>query len=372
MNGIEDFLRKPKYKALELQQISRTKKRNLFIAIILLVVVVVSLLLYTANNRSRNIVIDNLEIISISNIDRLERLDIWGNHSAIFLAVNETNRVLVAGGWSGISVWDLEIGRIVWDFDRESPDITDIAISPDGILLAACHGRITLLDMTNGANLRTLEHPSYMWSVAFAPNGVTLASGSENGRLALWDLTTGELLTTVTLPASTQRNPPAINPNRITSLAFSPDGVTLAIGRLDGVIYLWDVSTREITATFHDHTSIVEQIVFDSTGSRLVSASIDHFAIIRNLESGQQITLEHPDYVFSVSFSVDETMIASVSQDGFLRVWNLEDGTLLFERHTQDYWGMQNVEFMENQRLLLSTGMDGIRWWGVPSINDPD
>ena len=71
-------------------------------------------------------------------------------------------------------------------------------------------------------------------SVAFSPNGMLLASGSDNGTMKLWDVATRESI--ATLKGHTEY---------VRSVAFSPDGTLLASGSDDGTVKLWDVVTRE-------------------------------------------------------------------------------------------------------------------------------
>ena len=78
---------------------------------------------------------------------------------------------------------------------------------------------------------RTLKgHSHAVFSVAFSPNGKTLASAAGK-TIKLWDVTSGK--NTATLKGHT---------NLVFSVAFSPDGKTLASGSLDESIKLWDVA----------------------------------------------------------------------------------------------------------------------------------
>ena len=75
-------------------------------------------------------------------------------------------------------------------------------------------------------------HTSVVRSVAFSPDGKTLASGSWDDTIKLWDVATGK--ETRTLAGQTAY---------VLSVAFSPDGKTLASGSEDDTIKLWDVAT---------------------------------------------------------------------------------------------------------------------------------
>jgi WD40 repeat protein len=73
-------------------------------------------------------------------------------------------------------------------------------------------------------------HTGRVLSVAFSPGGRTLASGSEDKTIILWDVSTGQQIRTLEGHAGW-----------VSSVVFSPDGRTLASGSSDGSIILWEV-----------------------------------------------------------------------------------------------------------------------------------
>ena len=91
-----------------------------------------------------------------------------------------------------------------------------------------------------------LGHYLPVSNVAFAPDGKTLASGSSDNSIKLWDPATGTLRATLlghTRPVS--------------SVAFAPDGRTLASGSNDNSVKLWDPATGMLRATLPCHTRAV-------------------------------------------------------------------------------------------------------------------
>ena len=84
---------------------------------------------------------------------------------------------------------------------------------------------------------------TFAQDMSFSPDGTALASGSDDGTVKLWDVTTHENI--ATLQGHT---------NWVYSVSFSPDGATLASGSWDGTIKLWDVATHENIATLQGHT----------------------------------------------------------------------------------------------------------------------
>ena len=109
----------------------------------------------------------------------------------------------------------LELGR--------PPEYSAVALAPDGKTLAAQYGKsdIKLWDVTSGREKLTLKgRERTVWSLAFSPDGQTLASGSEGpGDLILWDISSGKAMKTI-----------ESGQNGLRSLGFAPDGRTLASG----------------------------------------------------------------------------------------------------------------------------------------------
>jgi len=117
--------------------------------------------------------------------------------------------------------------------DPSKEKIYDLAFTPDGHKLASSsnHNTVILWDVSSAQPLRTLSHePSSAYSVAFSPDGRFLAVGRDRS-LTLWNPTVGQQL----------RDFNAEN-SKITSLDFAPTGYLLALGQYD-VLLIWDLTT---------------------------------------------------------------------------------------------------------------------------------
>ncbi len=109
--------------------------------------------------------------------------------------------------------------------------VNQVAYSPDGRLLAVASSLgAYLYDAETLEEVRFIESDAGVLSVAFSPDGTTLASGSYDGTVRLWRVADGSLLRT--LEGHT---------GGVESVAFSPDGATLASGSDDGTVRLWGV-----------------------------------------------------------------------------------------------------------------------------------
>ncbi|MGA5824142.1 caspase, EACC1-associated type [Kitasatospora sp. NPDC094028] len=160
-----------------------------------------------------------------------------------------------------------------------SPLLIGLAFSPDGGLLAFGDvNRVRLLDQHTGQELEPVA-TDRVTHVAFSPDGHTLAIATWDGGIRFWDATTRRQ--TGQLPAG---NLPAL------WLAFSPDGSTLASDSADGVIRLWNVQDKRPTATLERYDSQPNELVFTADGSGLLASYKEGVALQWNLdpESAEQ------------------------------------------------------------------------------------
>ena len=192
----------------------------------------------------------------------------------------------------------------------DKKQVTDLTFSPDCSRLAAGgDGRIWIYDVASGSQFAMLSgYTERIRALAFAPDNTLLASGSEDNTLRLWDTATArEVLTLagdsnlvqtlassspdgIPLPSWDPRTERLLatsneNPGRIRSLAFSPDGRTLASGSADGRVRLWEVETGAILSSFSTHDGLVLALAFSPNGEVLASGGSDTLVRLWDLDS---------------------------------------------------------------------------------------
>ena len=206
-----------------------------------------------------------------------------------------------------------------------------MVLSPDGNILASGSEDTTirLWDMHTGEHKRTLNgHKHRVYSVAFSPDGKTLASGSDDNTIRLWNVDTGETERILTGHAGEFEGVDNGHSSveGVKSVAFSPDGKTLASGGGDNVIHLWDIGTGKREMTLVGHTHWVFSLAFSPDGKTLASGSVDSDIRLWDPHTGEEkkTLTGHGNWVRSIAFSPDGKTLVSGSDDGSVLLWKID------------------------------------------------
>ncbi len=177
-------------------------------------------------------------------------------------------RLAAATTTGGVVVWAITNPVPALRLAAPTNRLEGLFFTPDGrelITLAADDGRLRWYDVATGQMRRDLPTgQESVTSAALAPGGTSALIGETASRLRLVDLVTGrtELLTGDT--------------GSVLSVAWSPDGQTIAAGTFEGFIKLWNTRTRRELAALRGHNSMVTALEFSRDGRHLVSGSVDN------------------------------------------------------------------------------------------------
>jgi hypothetical protein len=155
----------------------------------------------------------------------------------------------------------------------------------------------------------------------------------------------------------------------VNSVAFSPDGQTLASGSGDKTIILWDLARRQPQGPpLTGHQTDVSSVVFSPDGKTLASGGLDRNIILWDVANGKprgQPLKGHKYMVLRVAFSPDGKTLASVSNDGTIILWDLARRQPLGPPLTGHQTDVSSVAFSPDGKTLAPGGFKTIRLWDV-------
>jgi WD40 repeat protein len=292
------------------------------------------------------------------------------------LAFSPDGKTVAIGGDNTVRLWGITIHRWAGTPFTGTGLATRVAFSPDGKTLAtggydhairlwnlsAPHPTVPVANYSGQIGSPLAGHTGPVNSVAFSPDGKTLASGSDDGTVRLWDMATSYQ---VGAPLLGYADPDG------GSVVFSPDGKTLATGGSDGTVRLWDAATRrQIGAPFTGGSDNISSVAFSPDGKTLASGGIRGVVRLWDAATRRQIGTPFAETpVNSVAFSPDGKTLATGSFDGTVRLWGVatrrQIGSPLVAV-SDIAEEVNSVAFSPDGKALASGGGDGtVRLWDV-------
>lgn len=192
--------------------------------------------------------------------------------------------------------------------------------------------------------------------LAWSPDGGSIASGSYDRTVRLWNAATGECLRTLNGHAQ-----------GVDAVAWSPDGAMLASASLDGTVRLWNTSTWETVRTLQGPVGVVDA-AWSPDGKALASAAIDGTLSVWEATTGrrERALVGHTAPATSVAWSPDGRWIGSTSRDATIRLWHAANGApagMLTGHNLVVYC----VRWSPDGSTLASSGNTTVRLWDASS-----
>ena len=267
-----------------------------------------------------------------------------------------------------LRLWELESGREVRRFgprQSSSPMLLSAALSADGrrALSGDQSGTVEWWDVETGRQLASSNVATDVNAVAFTPDGrqAVLACGDHCVRI--WRLPS-ESAAAAVLATAVEADPDlrgTLNfaPHAATSVAFSPDGRTLAVGTAGLTVELCDVATMRSRASLAGHGMSVHGVAFSPDGELLASAGGE--VKLRDALSGAALAtlrLEQP-YAAVVAFSPDgQTLVGGGGNSGNVTLWDVPPREARGEV-THGSHGVSCLSFSANGERFATGGRQG-------------
>jgi WD40 repeat protein len=313
---------------------------------------------------------------------------------ATALAFSPDGTILAAGnGLQTVLLWDVKTGELIGNplqgsverdpeghFIQALWGINSLVFSPDGErIIAGCGNEdIIVWDVATGERFE--EHlgqqptgvPHWLHATALSPDVSIMASGLEDGSVALYDVMTGRRVGIKRLAYE--------GPSRFTALAYSPDSLMVAGGDIrDDTVILWDLTADvQVAEPLEGHSSDITTLAFSPDGLMLASAGWDTTIVLLDVETGEAIgdpLTGHTAKVIGLGFSPDGRWLASLDILGNTLLWNVAGEGVTFARRFDGDSRANAIAFdaLSDEKTLVSARCGGgsddwecvVRRWDV-------
>ena len=312
--------------------------------------------------RALLIILVTLSFLSISFADDPIVLEHGGAIQSMVASPTHNAVFVTAGDDNTIKLWDLH-NKILTTFTGHLAKVNDVAISPNGELLASGSDDQTfkLWSIPQQQHIATLEHipftdasPSSVISVAFSPDGKTLATAGYRS-VVLWNVDDQTEIGKLE------------HDDWVWVIDFSHDGNYLATD--DGIgtsVKVWNIQRKRIVTTLKGHTTDINYVKFSPDGRTLASSSWDGEIKLWAVRNWKLLGTFHSQSTAAIDFSPDGKTLASGGREE-VTLWSVDSGENIATLQGHTGW-IRGIAFSSDGSTLASSAGSTIRIQNIKTL----
>ena len=264
----------------------------------------------------------------VTTKQRIGTLTKYGHNITAIAYSPDGTRIVSGNSDNAVRIWNtMTLQRIGTLSGYHTGGVTTVAYSPDGNTIATGSGWRNNKDITvqlwnaftGKRKAKLVGHTKRITAIVYSPDGKTIATASRDSTVRLWHADTGKHKATLkhtqgfnaTLPWNRYAN-------AVYAIAYSPDSTTIATGTQNGKVRLWDARTRRLKTQFTAHASRVTSIAYSPDSTTIATASGDRTAELWDRQTGKhKTTITKYSRITLLAYLSDGNTIATGEPGGF-------------------------------------------------------
>ncbi len=275
------------------------------------------------------------------------------------MAFSPTSARLAGTDATQVVQWELRNGRGVWLREGTDSPRVSLAFSPDGSTLAAgsMDGLIVLWQAESRAPLGNIPVPrGSAMALRFSPDGGLLAAGYTDGTVAVWDAATQEPVRSL-----------SVTGHRVTSVAWTEGGMAVVSAGTLGKVVIWDFRREGRTFTVQGPAVGINALACSPDGYHVAGGGMDRVVYLWTAweTAAPRKLTGHTDPVYCLEYSADGRFLASGDLRGDVLVWHTKTGSR-YHRLSGAGACVKALSFADDDRVLRVACSDGtVRFWTI-------